>query len=67
MRKEVRVEGMKCEGCARNVQERLSGIEGVNTVDVDLKNEKVVLESQSEIDSETLNSALSETKYSVAD
>ncbi|GEK90237.1 Copper chaperone CopZ [Alkalibacterium subtropicum] len=67
MRKEVTVEGMKCEGCAKDVQERISGIEGVSTVDIDLANKKVVLESLSSIDRETLDSALSETQYTVAD
>lgn len=67
MKKEVFVEGMKCEGCANMVQEKFEAIEGVQSVTIDLKNKKAVLESQSIIDKETLVSALSDTKYSVVD
>ncbi|MGX7388838.1 heavy-metal-associated domain-containing protein [Carnobacterium divergens] len=67
MKKEVVVEGMKCEGCANTVREKFEAIEGVKSVTIDLKNKKVVLESQSIIDKETLVSVLSDTKYSVVD
>lgn len=40
-------------------------IEGVESVEVDLTTKKAVLESQTEIDTETLNAALAETNYSV--
>ena len=31
MKKVVTVDGMKCEGCASNVQEKFSSIEGVES------------------------------------
>ncbi|MFV8814800.1 heavy-metal-associated domain-containing protein [Aerococcus urinaeequi] len=65
MKKEVLVEGMKCEGCANTVKEKFKSIEGVESVEIDLINKKAVLESQTEIDTETLNAALAETNYSV--
>ncbi|MEK4948638.1 heavy-metal-associated domain-containing protein [Carnobacterium sp. FSL W8-0810] len=65
MKREVLVEGMKCEGCANTVQERFEAIEGVESVAIDLINKKAVLESQSDINKDTLVSALSGTKYSV--
>ena len=40
-------------------------IEGAESVEVDLATKKAVLESQTEIDTETLNAALAETNYSV--
>lgn len=49
------------------VREKFEAIEGVKSVTIDLKNKKVVLESQSIIDKETLVSVLSDTKYSVVD
>ena len=67
MKKEVLVEGMKCEGCANTVQEKFEAIEGVDSVEIDLINKKVVLESQSNIDKNTLVFALADTKYSVVD
>ncbi|WP_034552018.1 heavy-metal-associated domain-containing protein [Carnobacterium funditum] len=65
MRKELVVEGMKCEGCANTVQERFEAIEGVESVEINLESKKVSVESKIEIDKETFKSALSETKYSV--
>ena len=67
MKKEVLVEGMKCEGCANTVKEKFKSIEGVESVEIDLINKKAVLESQSAIDNNTLNSILSDTKYFVVD
>ncbi|GEK91739.1 heavy-metal-associated domain-containing protein [Alkalibacterium kapii] len=65
MIKEVTVEGMKCQGCANTVKENFSSIEGVDSVEVDVANNKVTVESQKEIDKQTLKSALSDTKYTV--
>lgn len=67
MKKEVVVEGMKCEGCANTVREKFEAIEGVKSVAIDLENKKAVIESQSIIDNETLVSVLSDTKYAVVD
>jgi len=67
MKKEVTIEGMKCEGCADSVQETFSTIGGVESVEIDLENKTAMIESQSDIDKDTLDSALSETNYSVAD
>ena len=65
MKKEVLLDGVKCAGCANTVQEKFSAIEGVESVEVDLAIKKAVLESQTEIDTETLNAALADTKYSL--
>lgn len=65
MQQEVKVDGMKCAGCANTVQERFTAINGVESVKIDLENKKAVLESQTEIDTEMLNAALAETNYSV--
>lgn len=40
-------------------------IEGAESVEVDLATKKAVLESQTEVDTETLNAALAETNYLV--
>ncbi|MGY0402508.1 heavy-metal-associated domain-containing protein [Carnobacterium jeotgali] len=67
MKNEVLVEGMKCTGCASTVQEKFEAIKGVESVEVNLENKKVVVESKTEIDRDTFKSALSGTKYSVVD
>ena len=33
----LKIEGMMCEGCVANVKNRLEGLEGVTSVDVNLK------------------------------
>jgi copper chaperone CopZ len=33
---ELKVEGMTCEGCARSVTRKLSGLDGVSSASVDL-------------------------------
>ncbi|EDW9662197.1 heavy-metal-associated domain-containing protein [Salmonella enterica subsp. enterica serovar Newport] len=49
----------------KKLENKSFAIEGVESVEVDLATKKAVLESQTEIDTETLNAALAETNYSV--
>lgn len=65
MKEVVTIEGMKCEGYACKVQENFSAIEGVESVDIDLEYNTAIIESQSEIDKDTLDTVLAETNYSV--
>lgn len=65
MKQEVLLEGIKCAGCANTVKEKFLAVEGVESVEVDVDTKKAILESQSKIDTETLNAALEETSYSV--
>ncbi|WP_034552010.1 heavy-metal-associated domain-containing protein [Carnobacterium funditum] len=65
MKKELVIEGMKCDGCANTVREKFEAIEGVQSVSIDLANKKAIIESQSAIRKEIFVSALSETKYDV--
>ena len=67
MKKEVLIEGMKCQGCANTVQERFAEIEGGESVEVDLATKKVMIESQSEILENRLVAALADTKYSLVE
>lgn len=65
MEQEIFIEGMKCDGCANTVKEKLESLEGVDTVLMDLENKKAVIISRSELDIETFASALSNTNYTV--
>ena len=67
MEQEIMVEGMKCEGCANSVKEKFESIEGVEEVSMDLDNKKAVVVSQSEVDTATFASTLSDTKYTVVE
>lgn len=63
MKKELTIEGMKCEGCASTVVEKFQSIEGVERVVVDLEKKQAIVESQNEIDEKVFNQALSDTNY----
>lgn len=67
MKNEIIVEGMTCAGCANTVKTKFEAINGVKSVNVDLENSKVTIESASQIDTETLITALSDTNYSLVE
>lgn len=56
---------MKRAGCANTVQERFTAINGVESLNINLDNIKAVLESQTKIDNQALDTALADTNYSV--
>ncbi|MDO5608996.1 MAG: heavy metal translocating P-type ATPase [Capnocytophaga sp.] len=59
------IKGMTCQGCAGNVQKKLSEVEGVTSASVDLANQKATLEMENHIPFETLQAALEGTHYSL--
>ncbi|WP_407371196.1 heavy-metal-associated domain-containing protein [Carnobacterium sp.] len=65
MKKELTIEGMKCEGCASTVVEKLQSVEGVERVVVDLETKKAIIESPNEIDETVFVQALSDTNYTI--
>lgn len=65
MKKELIIEGMKCEGCASTVAEKFQAVDGVERVMVDLDSKTAVIESQNEIDEPVFQEALADTKYEV--
>ena len=65
MKKELTIEGMKCEGCASTVVEKLQAVEGVERVAVDLATKQAIVESKTDIDEAVFNQALSDTNYDV--
>lgn len=66
MKKEFMIEGMKCEGCANTVVEKLQSVEGVERIVVDLETKQAIVESPNDIDASVFDQALSDTNYSVA-
>ncbi len=67
MKQEVTINGMKCEGCAQSVSERLSGLDGVERVLVDLDSKNATVEANREVSKEEYVEALADTKYEVVD
>lgn len=65
MRKEVLLEGMKCEGCANTVVERFSSVPGVNEAVANLEAKSVLIQTDAPVNEAELSDSLSDTKYSV--
>lgn len=58
------VSGMTCQHCVQNVQNRLSAVEGVQTVRVQLMPPRAVVESEG-VALEALAQALSDSKFKI--
>lgn len=63
MEKVYNIEGVKCGGCAAVVKEKLSDIEGVESVDVDVAEKKLIVVGTA--DKDVLQKALSDTKFKI--
>ncbi|HEM9624114.1 TPA: heavy-metal-associated domain-containing protein [Streptococcus agalactiae] len=63
MRHTYRVSGMKCDGCAKTVSDKLSSVIGVNEVNVDLTKNQVVVSGKTF--KWLLKRSLKDTKYSL--
>lgn len=61
MSKTYAVSGMKCDGCAKTVTEKLSVVRGVDSVQVDLEKKQVTIEGKPF--KWSLNRALKGTKF----
>ena len=65
MKKIVTVEGMCCEHCAKRVEDKLTAVEGVISVDVKLKKKLVILRSREMISDDIIKNRIVEAGYSV--
>ena len=63
MEKVYNIEGVKCGGCAAVVKEKLSDIEGVESLDVDVAEKKLIVVGTA--DKDVLQKALSDTKFKI--
>lgn len=65
MTKIMKVEGMMCNHCVMHVTKALQGVEGVVSVDVNLKKKQAVVELEKDVSAETLTAAIEEAGYEV--
>ena len=63
MEKVYNIEGVKCGGCAAVIKEKLSDIEGVENVEVDVAEKKLIVVGT--VEREVLQKALSDTKFKI--
>jgi Cu+-exporting ATPase len=62
----VKIGGMHCAGCVNSIQRRVSTIEGISKVEVNLANEKAVLEyDPAKVRMDTIERAIEEIGYRV--
>lgn len=65
MKKTLLVEGMMCQHCVAHVTKALQSVQGVASVEVDLKKKTAVVELDEAVENETLVSAVAEAGYEV--
>ena len=66
MIKEFKVEGLKCSGCAKAVENVVSAVEGVEKASVDFEAKKLNVEfQQDKVDEQKIIEAVSKAGYQV--
>ena len=63
MKNEYNIEGVKCSGCVATVKEKLSKLDNVNNVEVNIQEKNIVVEGVAS--KEELQAALSETNFKI--
>ncbi len=58
MKTMLKIEGMTCEGCVRNVREALMGVPGVQAASVDLKGAAASVEHEPSVSAQRLAEAV---------
>ena len=65
MKKTFKIEGMMCQHCVAHVTKALQGVDGVESVEVDLKKKTAEVILASEVSNDTLTAAIVEAGYEV--
>ncbi|GAA0125076.1 heavy metal-associated domain-containing protein [Clostridium sp. CTA-19] len=63
MKMKIKINGMSCMHCVKHVNECLSGLEGVTSVEVNLEGKSAIIECNKEIGENIIKSALDEYGY----
>ena len=63
MKNEYNIEGVKCGGCVAAVKEKLSKLDNVDNIEVNIQEKTVVVEG--EVSKEDLQAALEETNFKI--
>ena len=61
------VSGMSCGGCAATVKNKLLNAEGVTSVKIDLAKKEAEITSAEEMKTDTLQSALNNSGYTISE
>lgn len=63
MKNEYSVEGVKCGGCASTVKEKLSKLDNVDSVEVNIQDKNIVVEGSAS--KKELQAALADTNFKI--
>ena len=63
MKNEYSIEGVKCGGCVAAVKEKLSKLDNVDNIEINIQEKTVVVEG--EVSKEDLQAALVETNFKI--
>ena len=63
MKNEYSIEGVKCGGCVATVKDKLSKLENVDSVEVNIQEKTLTVEG--DVAKESLQAALSDTKFKI--
>ena len=63
MKNEYSIEGVKCGGCVAAVKERLSKLDNVDNVEVNIQDKNIVVEGN--VSKEELQAALVDTNFKI--
>lgn len=63
MKNTYNIEGVKCGGCAATVKDKLSKLENVDSVGVNIQEKTLTVEG--DVAKESLQAALSDTKFKI--
>lgn len=65
MKTKIGIDGMSCMHCAKNVTEKLNGIEGISSTVVNLEEKNAVVESDNPIDEALVTQVIADAGYRV--
>lgn len=60
---QLNVNGMSCASCVRHINQALTAIDGVREVDVRLREGRVLVRHEANVETEALRSAVEEAGY----
>ena len=63
MKNEYSIEGVKCDGCVATVKEKLSKLDNVDNVEINIQEKNIVVEG--EVSKEDLQAALEGTNFKI--
>ena len=65
MKTRINIDGMSCMHCAKNATEKLNGVEGISSTDVNLEEKYAVVESDTPIDEALVTRVITDAGYKV--